>query len=146
MDYKCNSKVSISGSLHVIPCNGSVGNPFISFNKRSHFNLAFINKCFRTFVRNVRKKICRQSVRLVIPPYYLREWIIPWGDMHAGIEKASTSSWFRVFLSPALDCRLTQWHLKERRERKKEEKTATILANKLIPFLHELQHYSCIAT
>lgn len=62
--------------------------------------------------------------------------------MHAGIEKASTSSRFRVLLSPALDCRLTQWHLKERRERKKEEKTA----NKLIPFLHELQHYSCIAT
>lgn len=56
MDYKCDSKVSISGSLHVIPYNGSVGNPFISFNKRSHFNLAFINKCFQTFVRNVRKK------------------------------------------------------------------------------------------
>ena len=67
MDYKCNSKVSISGSLHVIPYNGSVGNPFISF-ERSHFNLAFINKCFQTFVRNVTKKTGGQSVRLVIPP------------------------------------------------------------------------------
>lgn len=47
MDYKCNSKVSISGSLHVIPNNGSVGNPFISFNKRSHLILPLLTNAFK---------------------------------------------------------------------------------------------------